>query len=343
MARPQNLFSRLKEALSPDTVAPAPSAPSPADGANQGAALSREFPRVLVLLLDPEEKPVGVDGAIRKLKGTFPNSELTLAANVKNKAIADSLAPTDRFIPFNFPAKEVDREKEQQKLSALLTGHYDLAIDLRVQPDTRFLLQTAKSALKCGIGSRSSYPFLDIALPGPDELTTDAPVEMIAAGRFMSRIPQENPFGYQIDLSNANGHVVYGPYIRLAPEPYKITFWFSITRENQEAMENPITFEIVSDRTVAQTESIESEGHESLSSGRISLYFENRWAAKDIEFRIKIRNKPFAGMLRFYGVTAERLAFTRTTRLDRSDYLLLLTELVACRLEARRAGVQPDS
>jgi hypothetical protein len=52
-----------------------------------------------------------------------------------------------------------------QRLRDICRGSYDIALDLRLDEDTRFLLKHIDAATKCGVGSLACHPFLDIALP----------------------------------------------------------------------------------------------------------------------------------------------------------------------------------
>ena len=54
--------------------------------------------------------------------------------------------------------EDLDRSRE------ICEGHFDIALDLRVDEDTRPLLRHVDAVLRCGIGVRSRHPYLNITV-----------------------------------------------------------------------------------------------------------------------------------------------------------------------------------
>jgi len=308
------------------------------------ADLSREFKAILVLMLDHGEDPVGARGAVLRLRSLFPNSRITLVCGSKNLFIANLFKLGDEIVAFDFfnvrtGRRAASRPDLYDRFAALIGDTYDLAVDLRVEDDTRFLLGAARSALKCGIGARWRLPFLDIILPGPEELDERAvgtTMTRIGTQHFKTRTAQLHPFVYSIDLSSPQPHAVYGPYAKLASGSYGVTFWFAVEGLGDQTIESPIIFEIVGDQETLLKERVDDRGL--LSSGHFSLRFDNDFPDQRCEFRIDVPRRCFDGVLRFHGVSLERVGQHKQEALDRVDYLWLLTELISSRLGAAHAG-----
>jgi hypothetical protein len=315
------------------------------------ASLSREFKKILILMLDQFQDPAGARPALFRLRQAFRDSHITLVCGSNNEIMAGTLEVADRLIVFDVfhprtgaplaaPPELFDRVR------GLVGGDYDLAIDLRVEGDSRFLLEVAENALKCGIGARWRFPYLDILLPGPDELeaqTIEARTLPIGAWRFRAHSPQDNPFVISIDLSTARGHVIYGPYLKLPAESYRVTFQFEVEGLGDQPIQQPFTFEIAPDRVPSQEISLGAAERDVLRSGRVSLPFDVRSPEQEYEFRVLVPDKPFDGTLRFHGVTLERTDYQPRRVLDRTDYLWFLAELICFRLDVTHARQYPEN
>ena len=95
---------------------------------------------------------------------------ITLVCGSWNVALARRLGVADEvrgydFFPENGASWNGQAFEGLQRFREICRGDYDLALDLRVDEDTRFLLKHVEAAARCGIGPRARYPFLDIALP----------------------------------------------------------------------------------------------------------------------------------------------------------------------------------
>ena len=108
---------------------------------------------------------------MRKLKDMFPEAELTVLAAPASQQLAPLEPAIDRVIPFAFfnPRSQLGRVEVGDESVAALKAElgacaFDLAVDLRKQPDTRELLQLSGARLLAGFDFQNRFPWLDIAL-----------------------------------------------------------------------------------------------------------------------------------------------------------------------------------
>ena len=109
--------------------------------------------------------------ALRRLKQRFPAARLCVLGPTASKALAFLEPCIDEFIEFNFfHARSslgnlaVD-EAELQVLQARLEPYrFDIALDLRMQPETRHVLQYTGAGLLAGFEHAGRFPWLDVVL-----------------------------------------------------------------------------------------------------------------------------------------------------------------------------------
>src|SRR6266853_1158393 len=138
--------------------------------------------RLLLLKLDHRgDFLIGLP-ALEKLRATFPNGHITLVCGSWNTATARDLGVADEIRAYDYfpensqnwtgdPVEGVDHFREVCK------GQFDIAVDLRVDEDTRPLLRHVDATLRCGIGSRTRHPYLNIVLPSEFEARELRPVD----------------------------------------------------------------------------------------------------------------------------------------------------------------------
>ncbi len=108
--------------------------------------------------------------AFEALRNYFPNDEITLVCGSWNKIMAEETGLFDRVVTHDyFPrnARNWNRRSPEgpDHFAALLHGTYDIAVDLRVDADTRHLLSLVDAGTRVGLGTREEFPHLDVAVP----------------------------------------------------------------------------------------------------------------------------------------------------------------------------------
>lgn len=132
--------------------------------------------RILCLKFDHIGDMLVADLALRLLRDYFPHAHITLLCGPWNVGLSERLAIADRVIGvdlFNEAGAEqhdpaaaaLKRDAGLQQIAAMQLGPFDLAVDLRVDEDTRDLLRLFNARIRAGIGELRNYPFLDIAVP----------------------------------------------------------------------------------------------------------------------------------------------------------------------------------
>ncbi|WP_420138959.1 glycosyltransferase family 9 protein [Sphingomonas sp.] len=133
-------------------------------------ARTRPHQNILILKLDHlGDFIIGIP-ALRGVRAAFPRAHITLVVGSWNLDLARGIHVADEVVAFDaFPRnsseEEVDVPGKRALLETVLPNHYDLAIDMRTDTDTRTLLGRVRAALKAGLGTKADFPFLDIALP----------------------------------------------------------------------------------------------------------------------------------------------------------------------------------
>jgi hypothetical protein len=172
------------------------------------------------------------------LRSAFSNDHITLICGSWNADTARRLSITDDIRTYNYfpenvqqwngtPLEDISRFREVSK------GRFDIALDLRVDKDTRPLLNHVDASLRCGIRSRSRHPYLNIALPDEFETRDVVPVEaesvVLNPNAFQSRMPAQTPFFHETDFSVTDMRLIYGPYIRLPLGNLRAEFGFQLS------------------------------------------------------------------------------------------------------------------
>ncbi len=125
-----------------------------------------------VMKLDHRGDFILAKPALQELRRRFSSATLTLICGAWNAADAEALGICDEILTFDFFSEagaSVSSQRRGQVFSAfadLMRGRrFDLAVDLRVDPDTRPLLAEIDAAHRAGFGGPEEYSFLDITLP----------------------------------------------------------------------------------------------------------------------------------------------------------------------------------
>jgi ADP-heptose:LPS heptosyltransferase len=311
--------------------------------------------KLLVLKLDHRGDFLIALPALEKLRTAFPKDHITLicgswnADTAQRLGIADDIRTYDYF-PENVqewngaPVEGISRFREVGQ------GRFDIALDLRVDDDTRPLLKNVDAALRCGIGSRSRHPYLDIVLPNEFEtrevVSVEAEAIVLNPNALLSRMPTQTPFFHETDFSVTDMHVIYGPYIRLPLGELRAEFGFELSAP---FIRSKSQVEIVAE--VAQADLQETIAFKrvqrvsNLSQTVLEIEFTNDDPMARYEFRVYVGGHPRRTRLRFFGVRVQVIERGLSRRrflpaeLHRGEQLSLLVQLVAERV---RAVYAPD-
>jgi ADP-heptose:LPS heptosyltransferase/GT2 family glycosyltransferase len=172
--------------------------------------------RILVVKLDHIGDCVTALPALRRLKEHFPAAMITVLAARATLPIWRQEAAVTDTLEFNFFRARSGAGKHE--ISAADLAHlgevlgargFDLAVDLRKQPDSRFVLEHCGARWLAGFDHQGRFPWLDMALEWDEDVplrskhghVTDdllALVEMIAAQgrrdrRAIPRVPEGRP------------------------------------------------------------------------------------------------------------------------------------------------------
>jgi ADP-heptose:LPS heptosyltransferase len=304
----------------------------------QFAFEGRDRRRLLVLKLDHYgDFLIGLP-ALKRLRQAFPADHITLVCGSWNLELARRLGVADEvrtydFFPENGALWTGQPFEDLQRFRETCSGGFDIAIDLRVDEDTRFLLEHVEAATRCGIGLRARYPFLDIVLPPQFERReSEGRWISIEPDRFESSMPRRTPFFHENDFSVTNTHLVFGPYILLPRGRFRAHFGLRLVT----ALPRLSRVRLVIDAT-------RSAGAETVATGRVSwshngeprgaaLEFANDDPGALYEFRIHARGRPIRSRLRFFGVRIERIggssARFKRSELHIGEQLSLLVDLI---------------
>ncbi len=170
--------------------------------------------RILVVKLDHIGDCVTALPALRRLKEHFPAAEITVLAARATLPIWRHEAAVNEVLEFNFfrarsgagkhEISAADLERLGEELRA---KEFDLAVDLRKQPDSRFVLEHSGARWLAGFDHQGRFPWLDMALEWDEDVplrgkhghVSDdllALVDMIAAqGRRERRAIPNAPLG----------------------------------------------------------------------------------------------------------------------------------------------------
>jgi ADP-heptose:LPS heptosyltransferase/GT2 family glycosyltransferase len=127
--------------------------------------------RILAVKVDHIGDFITAFPAFRRIKERFPHAELTVLAASASLALAAMEPAIDRVIAFDFfhARSEKGRRVVSGKALAALRARlaperFDLALDLRRQPDTRLILQQSGARWLAGFESGYRHEWLDIAV-----------------------------------------------------------------------------------------------------------------------------------------------------------------------------------
>jgi len=288
--------------------------------------------RLLVLKLDHYgDFLIGLP-ALRRLRKSFADDHITLVCGSWNVPLATELQLADEIYGYDFfpkigtlwtgePFESIGRFRQ------ICRGIFDIAIDLRVDDDTRGLLKHVPAALKCGIGPRSRHPFLNVVLPAQFERRySGGQWLLIEPDQFQSRMPRRLPLFHENDFSVCDAHLIYGPYVTLPQGPARAHFGVQLRHPSPD---------------VTVTVDVARDGGEIIGLSQVTwtlsgdprnavVEFVNDQIDALYEFRVHARGRPIG--LRFYGVRLELCgqpeARLKPSELHIGEQLSLLVDLL---------------
>jgi ADP-heptose:LPS heptosyltransferase len=307
--------------------------------------------RILVLKLDHLGDFIIGMPAMRTLRALFAGDHITLICGSWNLAAARESGLADEIVAYDYFDDHGWRGRPHQDIAvfdAAVKDGFDLAIDLRVDEDTRDLLRRVEATIKCGIGQRGRFPFLDVILPpqpkvrddfsGDDNRAVD-----IDPDRFVTRLGPNQGRIHQSHGRIAKGHFIFGPYLKLPPGRFTASFGLSA----QGAYVWPpakLTVEVARDQVMLTSATVRHEELTGASAGPV-LEFENDEDDPDenlgkFEFRVHLEGWAPVGAVQFSGVRLERVGAVkprsrfRPVELHIGEQLSLLIELIRQRVLA---------
>ena len=273
--------------------------------------------KLLILKLDHRgDFLIGLP-ALEQLRTAFPNDQITLVCGSWNADTARRLGITDDIRAYNYfpenvqqwngaPLEDIPRFREVCK------GRFDIALDLRVNEDTRPLLNHVDAALRCGIGSRSRHPYLNIVLPNEFETREVVPVgaELLVfnPNALQSRMPTQTPFFHETDFSVTDMHVIYGPYTRLPLGKLRAEFGFQLSapiiwsKRQVEIVAEVVRADVQDTIAFKRIQEVPN-----LSLTVLELEFANDDPSARYEFRVYVGGYSRRTRLRFFGIRVEAI------------------------------------
>jgi len=335
----QHDIALVLERIAPPVWDLAPPAPAPAPPPGQAfeplrtrveTMAAADIRRILLLKLDHLGDFIMGVPALRAVRRHFPDAHITLVVSEWNLGLARKIAVADELLTFNALPRNaeeapVDIAGKAAQFDALVTDRYDLAIDLRSFPDTHILLRNVDAAHKAGIGHRGAHPFLDIFLPvdPASEAVDHAWEEVIGPQNFLALdICERTPFQigcHDLVPQNDGQILVWGPYRHLVPGDYLFQPYIDLDARRPGLLAYDIA--IGSERSVY-----------GVFDGRSDILVPFTVPDRTSHFEFRLLRLPCQPVLdfRFYGGKLIKKGALGT--LHQSEYLALLVELVAMRL-----------
>jgi len=202
---------------------------------------------ILVLKLDHRGDYLLAEISFRTLRMAFPNANITLICGTWNADAAKASGLFNDVIPFNFFPEDQSsveysrRESLFVEFEALIRGRrFDVAVDLRIESDTRHLVRYIECTYKAGFDAANDFPWLDIRL-GLRSPTTEGRItqSFIDLTKFESRIGYRERYTifFREDADFVpNTCLIWGPYIDFVEGEYE--FEFHIAAHGKERLVN---------------------------------------------------------------------------------------------------------
>jgi ADP-heptose:LPS heptosyltransferase len=315
--------------------------------------------RILVLKLDHHGDFVIGLPALRELRQSFPEATIRLVCGAWNAASARGCGLVDEVRSFDyFPERAAEwtgasASSNWALFAAATDGYVDIAIDLRVDEDTRALLGRVDAGLRCGIGSPARFPMLDVVLPeGPrDPVALPAPgvgdfstsaegLQSLAPAAFDSAMDLKTPLYHESRFTSSGLHS--GKF--LLPEgEYLAEFDLTAHGFVPGIFGCGVTIEVMADDHRLCSKVFGRRSIAGLSGRDAWLRFTAPGKPSTIAFRVTTEGRPLRGRLRFAGLRLRRLdangARYAPSELHVGEKLSLLVSLI----QQRVLGLNPPA
>ena len=307
--------------------------------------------RILVLKLDHLGDFIIGRPALQAIREAFPDDHIRLICGRWNLGVATASGFADEvrtydYFPENASSWDGKPAQDVSVFDAAAEGTFDVAIDLRVDGDTRHLLERVDANIKCGVGSRLRFAFLDVILPAaskaPERREFDGKSNLtLTPAAFESRMRSKTPFLHETDERSVHKHLIYGPYIQLPRGRYKAAFglrlhglyaWpngrirVDVSRDNVEVAGAWVRRKDIAD-LAGDGPTLSFDVNEDISDDSVGRY----------EFRVHMSGWSPSGSLQFSGVHIEQIGALPSARYNRmelhvGEQLSLLVELLKQRI-----------
>ena len=302
---------------------------------------------ILVLKLDHYGDFILATPALKELRLAYPDAKLTLACGPWNYAAAKELGIFDDIVLSDFFKENPESQNElfsfrlmdrkAQFRELFNQRSFDLAIDMRIDDDTRELLAEVKAGQRAGFGSKTRFPFLDIALNLPVETLAGRSLQkVIPASSFSTNYGGAVNKGYAVVISDFKNIkkedvLIFGPYENLDRGRYTLTPLIEVIREQGKFLSG--STEIGYDLSYHETktgQTILAVGIIDLlkcEDGSVPLLFESD--VKGMEFRL-IGGRSDTVPFRFFGIQVKK--FGAIDGANQSKSFAMLTAMIRCRM-----------
>ena len=280
-------------------------------------AMRHPIRHIIVLKLDHYGDFIIGLPALRALRDAFPDAVIRLVCGKWNERNARDCGLVDEVRCYNFFLERPKGAPQQldslREFDAAAAGHYDIAIDLRVDEDTRHLLGRIDASLRCGIGSEIQFPLLDIALPyghyghslRTDMSASTAGFMFLAPDKFNSNLPFKEPLHHFGPL--VRGDIFHSPYVELPTGKLRAEVALTVRGHVPGLLPASITLEAVRDGQIVARKVFGRLSVFRLRHHPVALEFDNPWQESGVEFRARVEGRPARGTVEFSGIVIHQI------------------------------------
>jgi ADP-heptose:LPS heptosyltransferase len=282
--------------------------------------------RILVLKLDHYGDFVIALPALRELRQAFPEAYIRIVCGRWNVAPARASGLADDVRSFEyFPERAAEWTGAPASpgwagFAEAVSGYFDLAIDLRVDEDTRALLGRVDAGLRCGIGSQARFPMLDIVLPDASRepmnllapaqggLVTDGDGHLfLAPDAFESAMDVRTPAFHESGFPSPAQVILRSGRFLLPPGDYSAAFDVQVSQFLPGIFGVGVGIDVLADGRSIAAKVFGRRSIAGLNAVAATLRFQAQGRPSAIEFCVKTEGKPLRGRLRFAGLHLRRL------------------------------------